>query len=165
MLAILALAAWAMHAAPVHGAEPTDGGTAASAQTAPARTIPAGTIQFKLVVSDLDRSGAFYRSVLQATQAMRFTSSMNRRAMEEILLARPDGELLTLVLIRFLDRRAPTHTQAVTVFFTDDIDAFVERVVRGGGKVTERRDDPEHGARIAFWYDPEGNLAETVQLR
>lgn len=128
------------------------------------RTIPAGTLQFKLVVKDLEKSGAFYRAVFQARQAMRLTSSMDRRPMEEILLERANGELLPLVLIKFLDGSSPTHTQAVIVNFTDDIDAFLQRVERGGGRLSERRDDLEHKARIAFWYDPEGNLGETVQM-
>ena len=134
-------------------------------QKRPAKTIGVGTIQYKLVVSDLDKSGAFYGKVLQLRQAMRFTSSMNRRPMEEILLDQPNGELVPLVLIKFLDGVASTHDQAVLVFFTDDIDAFMARVEQNGGKITERRDDPEHKARIAFWYDPEGNLAETVQMQ
>ena len=131
----------------------------------PARRISAGTIQFKLMVKDLERSATFYKDVLQVRQAMRFSASMNRRAMEEILLEHPNGSLISLVIIKFLDGISPTHEQAVFVFFTDDIDAFIERVKRNGGKVTERRDDPENKARIAFWYDPEGNLAETVQLQ
>ena len=38
-------------------------------------------------------------------------------------------------------------------------------LAKTGGKVTERRDALEHKARIAFWYDPDGNLAETVQMQ
>ena len=128
------------------------------------RTIAPGTIQFKLVVTDLDKSSAFYRAVFQVHQAMRLTSSMDHRPMEEILLERANGELLPLVLIKFLDGSSPTHSQAVIVNFTDDIDGFLQRVERGGGRLSERRDDLEHKARIAFWYDPEGNLGETVQM-
>lgn len=128
-------------------------------------SLPVGTIQYKLVVNNLDRAGAFYRDVLDLQEFKRFTSSMNLRPMEEILLGKPDGQLAPLVLIKFLDGSAPTHDQAVLTFFTADIDSFVARVAKNGGKVTERRDDLEHKARIAFWYDPDGNLAETVQMQ
>ena len=75
-----------------------------------------------------------------------------------------NGESHPLVLIEFLDGKSPTHEQVVLVFFTDDIEMFLARVERCGGRISERRDHAEHAARIAFWYDPEGNLAETVQL-
>jgi catechol 2,3-dioxygenase-like lactoylglutathione lyase family enzyme len=126
--------------------------------------LEAGSMQTKLIVADLEKSADFYSEVLELTQAMRFESSMNHRPMDEIMLADATGDSHPLVLIKFLDVEAPTHGQVVFVFFTDDIDAFLGRVERCGGRVDERRDDPEHKARIAFWYDPEGNLVETVQL-
>lgn len=150
-------------ASPAHAPAPS-GHEPSVAESQAEATLPVGTIQYKLIVNDLDGAGAFYRDVLHLEQFMHFTSSMNRRPMEEILLKDRSGQLVPLVLIKFLDSSAPSHDQAVLVFFTDDIDAFVARVEQNGGKVAERRDDHEHKARIAFWYDPEGNLAETVQL-
>jgi predicted enzyme related to lactoylglutathione lyase len=121
-------------------------------------------MQAKLVVNDLERSAAFYQEVLGLTPIMRFQSVMDHRPMDEVLLQSSDGAPYPLVLIKFLDDAAPAHGQVVLVFFTDDIDALLGRVERLGGRIGERRDDAEHRARIAFWYDPEGNLAETVQL-
>ena len=162
----LAMSVNAAGAAPAQPCDASPSGPSSQGEGCQAKaTLPVGTIQVKLVVEDLDRAEAFYGKVLQLQQYRRFTSSMNRRPMEEILLKKPDGQLVPLVLIKFLDGIAPTHQQAVFVFFTDDIDAFMTRVEQNGGKVTERRDDAEHKARIAFWYDPEGNLSETVQLQ
>lgn len=127
-------------------------------------TLPAGTFQSKQVVRDLDRSATFYQRVFGIVPFMRFKSVMNHRPMEEILFNFPNGDHVPLVLIKFLDDGAVSHEQAVHVFFTDDIDALIDRVEQNGGQVTERRDDPEHRARIAFWRDPEGNLFETVQM-
>jgi catechol 2,3-dioxygenase-like lactoylglutathione lyase family enzyme len=123
-----------------------------------------GAMQAKLIVRDLDKSAAFYGEVLGLSQIMRFEDVMNYRPMDEVMFAYPGGDSHPLVLIQFLDGDAPTHEQVVFVFFTDDIDAFLGRVERCGGRLSERRDDPEHKARIAFWHDPEGNLVETVQL-
>lgn len=163
-VAVLTIGGIAAAATPAAAGPQVDNPATQSDRDGSRRTISAGTIQFKLVVKDLDKSSTFYRAVFQARQAMRFTSSMDRRPMDEVLLESANGELLPLVLIKFLDGSSPTHTQAVLVNFTDDIDAFLQRVERGGGRLSERRDDLEHKARIAFWYDPEGNLGETVQM-
>lgn len=126
--------------------------------------LPPGTFQTKQIVQDLTRASDFYAKVFAIVPAMRFQSVMNHRPMEEVLFNFPNGGLVPLVLIKFLDDGAVSHEQTVNVFFTDDIDALIERVERNGGRVTERRDDVKHRARIAFWYDPEGNLLETVQM-
>jgi predicted enzyme related to lactoylglutathione lyase len=118
----------------------------------------------KLIVNDLEKSAAFYSEVLEVSQAMRFTSTMNHRAMDEVMLQSSSGDSIRWCSFKFLDDKVQTHDQMVLVLFTHDIDAFLGRVERCGGRVTERREDPEHKARIAFWYDPEGNLVETVQL-
>lgn len=127
-------------------------------------TLSPGTYQAKQIVRDLDQSAGFYGRVFGIEPAMRFKSVMNHRPMEEVLFKFPNGRYVPLVLIKFLDDGAVSHDQTVHVFFTDDIDAFIERVKENGGRVTERRDDTHHRARIAFWYDPEGNLWETVQM-
>lgn len=129
-----------------------------------AATLPPGTFQAKQMVRDLDRSVAFYGRVFEIFPAMRFKSVMNHRPMEEVLFSFANGDHVPLVLIKFLDDGALSHDQTVHVFFTDDIDALVERVEQNGGRVTERRDDTQHRVRIAFWYDPEGNLLETVEM-
>lgn len=127
-------------------------------------SLPVGTFQAKQIVRDLDRSAAFYQRVFGILPAMRFKSVMNHRPMEEILFNFADGRHVPLVLIKFLDDGAVSHDQTVHVFFTDDIDGLIERVERNGGRVTERRNDTQHRALIAFWHDPEGNLLETVQI-
>jgi predicted enzyme related to lactoylglutathione lyase len=126
-------------------------------------TLKPGYMQTKLIVDNLDKGAAFYSAVLGLTQAMRFHDVMDHRPMEEVMLKDAAGTSHPLVLIKFQDR-PPTHAQAVLVFFTEDIDALVGRVQQAGGRLSERRDDTAHHVRIAFWYDPEGNLAETVQM-
>ncbi|WP_081628147.1 VOC family protein [Sphingobium indicum] len=128
------------------------------------KTLSAGMFQSKLIVENLERMSSFYSEVLQTYQTKHFTSTMNMRPMEEKMFESPNGVGHPLVLIRFLDSKHISHGQVVLVFFTDDMDAFISRVQQCGGRVTERRDDTEHKVRIAFWYDPEGNLVETVQL-
>lgn len=127
-------------------------------------TLSAGMFQSKLIVGNLDVMSSFYSEVLQIYRTRHFTSTMNMRPMEEMMFESSTGIGHPLVLIQFLDNNALSHGQVVLVFFTDDMDAFIGRVQQCGGRVTERRDDTEHKARIAFWYDPEGNLVETVQL-
>lgn len=127
-------------------------------------TLAPGTFQSKLIVEDLRNLASFYSEVLQIYQTRRFTSTMNLRPMEEVMFETAVGESHPLVLIKFLDQKASSHGQVVQVFFTDDLDSFLDRVQQCGGRLAERRDDLEHKARMAFWDDPEGNHAETVQL-
>lgn len=155
-----------------HAAQDRQDKTAAIAPRSPSaskeegnvNTLSPGTFQAKQIVLDLNRSAAFYERVFGIVPAMRFKSVMNHRPMEEVLFKFPNGHHVPLVLIRFLDNDIVSHDQTVHVFFTDDIDSLIERVEQNGGRVTERRDDTQHRARIAFWYDPEGNLLETVQM-
>ncbi|WP_150293509.1 VOC family protein [Sphingobium estronivorans] len=145
-------------------APPDRQGHLAGKHAATAESLPPGTFQAKQIVRDLDRSAAFYQHVFGIVPAMRFKSVMNHRPMEEILFKFPDGGHVPLVLIKFLDDGAVSHDQTVHVFFTDDIDGLIERVVQNGGQIAEQRNDRQHRALIAFWHDLEGNLLETVQM-
>jgi predicted enzyme related to lactoylglutathione lyase len=50
-------------------------------------------------------------------------------------------------------------------FTTDDLPALLERVRAAGGAVhTPMREMPELNLRVAFAADPEGHLAELVQI-
>ncbi|GBH33173.1 VOC family protein, partial [Sphingobium xenophagum] len=57
----------------------------------------------------------------------------------------------------------PADGQAIIVFMTEDLDGLLERVQANGGRVTEEQTIPEHGYKLAFWRDPEGNLIESAQ--
>ena len=128
------------------------------------RSVAPNTMFTKLVVRDLDRCADFYREVCDLREMLRLESVMNHRPMREVMFEYQDGSTAPLVIMEYLDGTEPTHGQSVTVIFTDDLDAFVERVERCGGRMDERREDSKNDCRIAFWFDPEGNLMETVQM-
>ena len=121
-------------------------------------------MMFKLVVSDLNRMADFYRNILLLTEKLRFDSVMNHRPMSEVMFEYADGSIAPLAVIKYLDGGTPSHDQAVPVFFTDDVKAMLDRIDRHGGRVNEDREDRANDARIVFWYDPEGNVVETVQM-
>jgi hypothetical protein len=84
----------------------------------------------------------------------------------EIILS-PSGEMSgqTLVMFNFVDRPKPRDQQAILGFITDDLEALNERIRGNGGKlVGPLRDEREHGVRVQFSEDPEGALAENVEL-
>lgn len=128
------------------------------------RTVTPNTMFTKLVVKDLDRCAEFYREVCELKELLRLDSVMNHRPMSEVMFQFQDGNTTPLVIMKYLDDSEPTHGQAVIVIFTDDLDAFIDRVERFGGRVDERREDFKNDARIAFWFDLEGNVVETVQM-
>ena len=119
----------------------------------------------KLLVDDLDRSAAFYKSVCGLVEQMRFDGSINGRPISEItfLSTYPGGGSLTL--LKFKDAPKPTNDEVILGFTTSDLDAFITRVEAAGGKVT----DPiktlrKMNLRVAFVQDVEGHLIEVVQL-
>ena len=63
------------------------------------------------------------------------------------------------------DREASPRGEVILGFTTDELPALLERVSRAGGRVVDPiRAMPELGIRVAFAADPEGHLAELVQL-
>jgi lactoylglutathione lyase len=119
----------------------------------------------KLLVDDLDKTAAFYKSVCGLVEQMRFDASINGRPISEItfLPTYPGGGSLTL--LKFIDAPKPTNDELILGFTTDDLDAFVERVKAAGGRVTDPiRTMTEVNLRVAFVEDVEGHLIEVVQL-
>jgi lactoylglutathione lyase len=119
----------------------------------------------KLLVDDLDKTAAFYKSVCGLVEQMRFDASINGRPISEItfLPTYPGGGSLTL--LKFIDAPKPTNDELILGFTTDDLDAFVERVKTAGGRVTDPiRTMAEINLRVAFVEDIEGHLIEVVQL-
>ena len=71
----------------------------------------------------------------------------------------------TFVLFKFLDRDAPAQDEVILGFQTSDLEAFVQRVQKSGGKVVQPIEVREaHGVKVAFVTDPEGHLIEVVEL-
>ena len=119
----------------------------------------------KLLVDDLDRSAAFYKSVCGLVEQMRFDSTITGRPISEItfLSTYPGGGSLTL--LKFQDAPKPTNDELILGFTTSDLDAFIKRVEAAGGKVTDPiKALPEMNLRVAFVQDVEGHLIEVVQL-
>jgi predicted enzyme related to lactoylglutathione lyase len=85
---------------------------------------------------------------------------------EEVMLATdPDAAFGTFVLLKYLGRPPSPTGELLLGFVTDDLPALLERVRAAGGEVrVPIREMPELGLRVAFATDPEGHVAELVQL-
>lgn len=119
----------------------------------------------KLVVTDLEASARFYKSVFGLQEQARVEADVSGRPIEEIMFGptAPGGG--SFVLFRFLDRAEPATEEVILGFVTEDLDALVARATDAGGNVTQPpREMPEHGVRVAFVTDVEGHLIEVVEL-
>ena len=121
----------------------------------------------KLVVHDLEKTAAFYRDVygLHAVKRVR-GESIGSEAIDEIMLsADPSAAWGSLVLLAYLGRGPSPSGELILGFTSDDLPALLERVRAAGGRVhAPIKEMPELGLRVAFATDPEGHLAELVQL-
>ena len=129
--------------------------------------FPAGTMfSFtKLLVNDLEKTAAFYKTVAGVTEQHRVESRIGGRAISEIIFDPPYQGAASFVLLKFLDAPKPTNDEVILGFITDDVDGFVERAGANGGTIVETPvDQPQHGVRVGFVTDVEGHLIEVVQL-
>jgi lactoylglutathione lyase len=143
---------------------PTPIGTATFGGTV--TDAPAPRFSFtKLVVADLDRIGAFYREVYHLTEVGRYGGEVAGSPIDEIVLGR-DGASAGLILLKYLDRDIPSTGELLLGFSTDDIAALFDRGVAAGGSVWADIKDPHLAgvALVGFLADPEGHVAEIVQL-
>lgn len=120
----------------------------------------------KLVVGDLEKMKAFYTNVFGLKQFDRVQADIGIDPIDEIMLgidsAFGSG---SLVLLRFTEIAPPRPGAVILGFITDDLNALVDRVVANGGRLHAAiKDIPEMKVRVAFTKDPEGNLAELVQM-
>ena len=119
----------------------------------------------KLVVGDLERSAAFYKSVCGLVEQRRVESEIDGRPIKEILFNPTAPNASTFVLLSFLDSPKPAAGEIIVGFITTDLAALVERARAAGGSVAkEVRAAPEHGVKVAFVRDVEGHLIEVVEL-
>jgi catechol 2,3-dioxygenase-like lactoylglutathione lyase family enzyme len=99
----------------------------------------------KLIVSDLERSEAFYRAA--------FGLEVTERDEHQVVLTTPgSGDVLTLAQARDGEDLGLDHLG----FFghgTGDFDAAVKHVEQAGGKLLRRSDDDPP---TAFFADPDG---------
>jgi predicted enzyme related to lactoylglutathione lyase len=119
----------------------------------------------KLIVNDLERSAVFYRDVCGLREALRLENTMiEGRPLSEVVFHPAAEGGASLVVMKFLDRnKRPASDQVILVFTTEDLDAFITRVERFGGRVAQKPHIRPRG-RAAFFEDPEGNLVEVAQM-
>jgi len=121
----------------------------------------------KLVVTDLERCGAFYSEVFGLTEQTRVRSELAGHPMDEIMYeaTAPGGGIF--ILLHFSDGAGDAAGAAaglISGFGTDEIDALFARAVVAGATVAQPlADAPHHGVRIGVLADPEGRLIEVVQ--
>jgi len=121
----------------------------------------------KLVVHDVEKMAAFYREAygLHAVNRVR-GESIGGEPIDEIMLsADPNAQWSSLVLLQYLGRGPSPDGEVILGFTTADLPALLERVRAAGGRLVDPiRDLPELKVRVAFASDPEGHLAELVQV-
>jgi predicted enzyme related to lactoylglutathione lyase len=120
----------------------------------------------KLVVHDLEKMAAFYCEAYGLRRIARVQARIGAAPIDEIMLgAGTEVASASLVLLRFVGAPPPASGEVILGFTTGDLAALLDRVrAAGGGVHADARDMPEHGVRVAFATDPEGHLAELVQL-
>ena len=122
----------------------------------------------KLIVHDLEKMAAFYREVygLHAVNRMQGVSIGDEPIDEIMVSTDPKAQYGSLVLLKYLGRQASPNGENILGFTTDDLPALLERVRKAGGGITAPiKEMPELKLRVAFATDPEGHLAELVEVR
>jgi predicted enzyme related to lactoylglutathione lyase len=131
-------------------------------------TNPSASFSFsKLIVHDLEKMAAFYRDVygLHAVNRVRGLSIGSEEIEEIMVSADPTAAYGSLVLLKYLSRGRSPSGELILGFTTDDLPALLERVrAAGGGVHAPIQEIPEMKLRVAFATDPEGHLAELVQM-
>jgi predicted enzyme related to lactoylglutathione lyase len=129
---------------------------------------PSASFAFtKLVVHDLERMAAFYCEVygLHVANRVRGVQIGDEEIDELMLSPDPKATWSPLVLLRYLGRGPSPEGESILGFTTDDLPALLLRVQQAGGRIhAPIREMPELGIRVAFATDPEGHLAELVQV-
>jgi predicted enzyme related to lactoylglutathione lyase len=121
----------------------------------------------KLVVHDVEKMAAFYSAAygLHAVNRIRGESIGNESIDEIMLSADPKAPFGSFVLLKYVSRPASPTGELILGFTTDDLPALLERVRAAGGGITAPiKELPHLGVRVAFATDPEGHLAELVQV-
>jgi lactoylglutathione lyase len=120
----------------------------------------------KLIVDDLEKAASFYHEVYGLNALERVQAHIGTTRISEIIMG-PDEQMSceSLVVLKYLDRPAPPPGEVLLGFSTTDLAALLKRVSRAGGTVFEEpREMPERGFSVAFVADPEGHMAQVVQL-
>ena len=119
----------------------------------------------KVVVHDLEKQAAFYEAVYGLKQYDRIQSVIGEEPIDEIMLGTTDAFTGGVILLRFTERPPAVNGEIILGFTTDDLEGVYERVVAHGGSIHAAiRQDEGAPYKVGFVKDPEGHLAEVVQV-
>lgn len=119
----------------------------------------------KLVVRDLEAMCRYYDEVYGLEPMQRVEAEIAGSAIEEVILGR-EGDDGGLILLRWVDQDPPTDGEVILGFTTTDLDSLVTRAQAAGAAVHVAPFVSEEagGMRVGFLTDPEGHLAEVVEV-
>jgi lactoylglutathione lyase len=109
----------------------------------------------------------FYREVYGLHAVKRVGGErIGSEEIDEIMLSPdPAAAYGSLVLLEYLGRGPSPNGELILGFTTTDLPALLERLRAAGGAVlVPIREMPELQLRVAFAADPEGHVAELVQV-
>ncbi len=120
----------------------------------------------KLIVEDMDKMSAFYSAVCGFEEEARADDQIAGRAIREAYFRSDPPGTGTFTLTKFREESRPTGINTVILgFVATDIVRFVDDAQAAGGKLVEPlQTRAEHGVKVAFVEDLEGNLIEVVEL-
>ena len=119
----------------------------------------------KLVVDDLEAMCRYYGEVYDLSPIQRVEAAIDGSPIEEVILGR-DGGYGGLILLRWIDQAPPANGEVILGFTTTDIDSLFARALAAGSVVRAEPFISEEagGMRVGFVADPEGHLAEVVEV-
>jgi predicted enzyme related to lactoylglutathione lyase len=129
---------------------------------------PDATFSFtKLVVHDLEKMAAFYGEVYGLHPVKRVSGErIGSEEIDEIMLSPdPTAAYGSLVLLKYIGRGPSLTGELILGFTTTDLPALLDRLrTEGGAVLAPIKEMPELHVRVAFATDPEGHVAELVQV-
>jgi predicted enzyme related to lactoylglutathione lyase len=120
----------------------------------------------KLVVDDLEKLSAFYQQVYGLRQIARVQASIAGEPIDEIILGvGSEMSRSSIILLKYTGRQPPRDTEVILGWRTDDLPALLDRIRAAGGRVVSDLEvKPELKVKVAFATDPEGHLAELIEM-
>jgi lactoylglutathione lyase len=117
----------------------------------------------KLIVGDPEALAPFYSDVFGMREIRRIFKPEHIRPHLEIFMSA--GETEQLVLMKYLNKPAPTPGEVRVAFTVKDVDAAVAAAQAAGGAVVLPAETlEEHNFRWATIADPEGHTLELMQF-
>jgi predicted enzyme related to lactoylglutathione lyase len=120
----------------------------------------------KLVVHDLEKMAAFYQQVYGLRQIARIQAEIAGEPIDEIILGvGSEMSHSSIILLRYTQRQPPQSGEVILGWSTTDLAALLDRIRAAGGRIVQDLEPrPELNIKLAFASDPEGHLAELVQM-